>query len=88
MGLNRIESLYLKSSEIRQHQDEATAFNASQEFWGSSGIISDERYTSNKNFEEGVEIFQRLRESGLDSVEGEERDEFERQTRWVLVIGR
>lgn len=79
---------HFSDEEIRRHQDEATTFNASQEFWESiGGIVSDEGYTSNENFEKGIEIFQRLRESGLDSLEGEERNEFERQTHWVLNIG-
>lgn len=50
--------------------------------------MSDEGYTSNEDFEKGIEIFQRSRESGLNSLDGEEKDEFERQTRWVLDIGR
>lgn len=48
--------------------------------------MTDEGYTSAKGFEKGIEIFQRLRQTGLDSLQGEERDEFERQTRWVLDI--
>jgi hypothetical protein len=79
---------HFSDEEIRQHQDEATTFNASQEFWESiGGVVSDEGYTSHEDFEKGIEIFQTLRESGLNRLEGEERNEFERQTQWVLNIG-
>lgn len=70
--------IHFSDEEVHPHQDEGIAFNESQEFWESiSGISSDEGYTSVADFRKGVEIFQRLRESGLGSLEGEERKEFE-----------
>lgn len=64
---------HFSDDEIRQHKEEATTFDANQEFWESIGaIVSDEGYTSNEDFEKDVEIFERLRESCLNSLKGEE----------------
>ena len=72
---------------MREHYEDGAKFNENQEFWKSiSGITTDEGYMSNENFQKGVETFQRLRESGLSSLEGDERDEFDRRTRWILEI--
>lgn len=73
--------------EIRKHQEEAAAFNESQEFWESMGnIVSDEGYTSTENFGRAVELFRRLREEGLTALYGKERELFEKQTRWAVDI--
>ncbi|KAF2838746.1 hypothetical protein M501DRAFT_1011512 [Patellaria atrata CBS 101060] len=55
--------------ELGQHQGESIAFNESQEFWASVGkIVSDEGYVSEEDFRKGIEIFQSLRESGLNTL--------------------
>lgn len=73
--------------EIRKHQEEGAAFNESQEFWESMGkIVSDEGYTSTEYFGRAVELFRRLREEGLTALHGEERELFEKQTRWAVDI--
>ena len=41
-------------------------------------------WTTNEDFEEAVDYFWNLRRTGLDNLAGEERKEFEEQTRWVL----
>jgi pentatricopeptide repeat protein len=75
---------HFSDDEVRQHQEEGAAFNESQDFWESvHEIVTDEGYTSTRNFEKAVEIFQKLRDAGLNNLQGEERNEFERQTRWV-----
>ena len=48
--------------------------------------MSDEGYTSNETFSKAIEIFRDLRESGLAVLEGEERMEFDKKTRWVLDL--
>jgi hypothetical protein len=65
------------------------AFDESQEFWRSiSSAVSDEGYTSAEGFGKGIQIFQQLRESGLSTLLGKEREEFDRQTQWVMNLGK
>ena len=40
-------------------------------------------WTSNGNFEQALELFVQLRDQGLLDLEGKERSEFEKQTRWA-----
>lgn len=73
--------------EIRKHQEEGAAFNESQEFWESVGnIVSDEGYTATEDFGRAFELFRRLREEGLTGLHGEERERFEKHTRWAVDI--
>jgi hypothetical protein len=37
-------------------------------------------------FHEAVETVKKLREVGLESLKGEDRDEFEEKTSWVLEL--
>lgn len=48
------------------------------------GKVDASGYTTHENFADAVEYFSRLREMGLDSLEGDERAEFEEETRWIL----
>lgn len=69
------------------HLEEAEVFNQSQELWDSlKGILTDEGYTSNETFDQAVSILRSLREESLALLEGDERDEFEKETRWVLNV--
>lgn len=73
--------------EIREHREEAESFNKSQEFWaGLSGTLTDEGYTNNDTFAKAVETVKNLRETGLANLNGEERDEFDKQTSWILNL--
>jgi hypothetical protein len=48
--------------------------------------VTDEGYASNETFEQAVETFQNLREVGLEEFDGEERIDFETETRWVTDL--
>ena len=50
--------------------------------------MSDEGYTSAEDFGEAIQTFELLREYGLNSLNDEEKEQFEIQTRWVLDIGK
>jgi hypothetical protein len=72
---------------VQRHYEEAKTFNKSQEFWkGLEGIVTDEGYASNETFEQAVETFKDLRKVGLEELEGEERTNFENDTRWVADL--
>jgi len=50
--------------------------------------VSDEGYTSAEDFGKAIQTFELLREYGLNSLNDEEKEQFEIQTRWVLDIGK
>ncbi|RJE24536.1 hypothetical protein PHISCL_03123 [Aspergillus sclerotialis] len=78
---------HFSDDEVREHREEAAVFNETQDFWKSlSALVTDEGYTSVEDFESVVDIFKQLREAGLSELRGEERNEFERETRWLLDI--
>jgi len=39
----------------------------------------------NEDYDEALAMFAKLRESGLENLEGDEKEEFERATRWAVV---
>ena len=49
-------------------------------------MLTDEGYTSNETFDKAVETVRDMREAGLGGLEGEERDRFEVETRWVAEL--
>ncbi|EFR00635.1 phosphotransferase enzyme family protein [Nannizzia gypsea CBS 118893] len=76
---------HFSPDERSQHCEEAKAFNAAQEFWEMlQSRVQPDGWTSVEDFDDAVEYFSQLREAGLASLEGEERDEFEASTRWVV----
>lgn len=61
--------------------------NKSQEFWKAlQGVLTDEGYTSNETFCKVVETVRDMRNAGLESLEGDERDRFEVETHWVAEL--
>lgn len=76
---------HFSSDELTQHREEAEAFNNAQDFWEMlKDKVNADGWTANDDFDAAVEYFSQLREAGLASLEGDERDEFEMQTKWVL----
>ncbi|XP_014561693.1 hypothetical protein COCVIDRAFT_33286 [Bipolaris victoriae FI3] len=72
---------------IRQHNEEAGSFNKSQEFWKElQGVLTDEDYTPKESFGKAVKILKDLREVGLGDLKGEERNNFDKETRWVADL--
>ncbi|CAA9966968.1 hypothetical protein PTMSG1_10327 [Pyrenophora teres f. maculata] len=48
---------HFSAEELRQHYEEASDFNKSQEFWKDlQGVLTDEGYASNESFSKAVEI--------------------------------
>ncbi|EEQ34143.1 Phosphotransferase enzyme [Microsporum canis] len=76
---------HFSPDELTQHREEAEAFNNAQDFWEMlKDKVNADGWTANDDFDAAVEYFSQLREAGLASLEGDERDEFEMQTKWVL----
>ncbi|CAN9473666.1 unnamed protein product [Alternaria alternata] len=78
---------HFSSEEIRQHDEEADSFNKSQELWKElQGVLTDEGYTSKESYSKAVNILKDLREMGLGDLKGEERRDFDKETRWVADL--
>jgi hypothetical protein len=59
-------------------------WNEEADFWDSiEGLVSRDGWTSNKSYKEALEMFSKLREEGLKQMTGEEREHFEKRTRWA-----
>ncbi|OAL66433.1 hypothetical protein A7C99_1819 [Trichophyton rubrum] len=82
------ECLYHFSPEERsEHSEESKGYSAAQAFWEMlQSRVQSDGWTTVEDFDDAVEYFSQLREAGLASLEGEERDEFEASTR-ELVAG-
>ncbi|KAF1828217.1 hypothetical protein BDW02DRAFT_635315 [Decorospora gaudefroyi] len=86
-GTNEPCPYHFSAEEIRQHDEEAGAFNKSQEFWKElQGVLTDEGYASKEIFSKAVKILRDLREVGLGDLKGEERRSFDKETRWVADL--
>jgi len=48
-----------------------------------AGLISRDGWTFNNTYDQALEMFAELREEGLKSLTGKERQNFEVQTRWA-----
>ncbi|EZF73891.1 hypothetical protein H105_04230 [Trichophyton soudanense CBS 452.61] len=79
------ECLYHFSPEERsEHSEESKGYSAAQAFWEMlQSRVQSDGWTTVEDFDDAVEYFSQLREAGLASLEGEERDEFEASTRFV-----
>ncbi|RYP57608.1 hypothetical protein DL769_009386 [Monosporascus sp. CRB-8-3] len=71
-------------AEIEAHVREAEGWNENADFWASvAPLVQRDGWTSHQNYEDAVALFARLREEGLQRLDGEERARFERETRWA-----
>ncbi|RII14889.1 hypothetical protein CUC08_Gglean003811 [Alternaria sp. MG1] len=78
---------HFSSEKIRQHDEEVDSFNKSQELWKElQGVLTDEGYTSKESYSKAVNILKDLLEIGLGNLKGEERRDFDKETRWVADL--
>ncbi|KAE8355998.1 kinase-like domain-containing protein [Aspergillus coremiiformis] len=76
--------LCFTEDELRIHAEESEGWNDVQDFWDSvSSIISRDGWTPNDFYNDALALFTELRETGLKSMIGKEREDFKRQTQWV-----
>ncbi|KAL5330751.1 hypothetical protein ACEPPN_000272 [Leptodophora sp. 'Broadleaf-Isolate-01'] len=66
------------------HMRDGEGFNEQADFWDRlEGFIARDGWTSNERYEEALEMFASIREEGLKQLTGEERLDFEKQSRWA-----
>ena len=77
-----------EKGELERHAGEVEEFNDSQEFWeGLEGVLPEVGFALNETYGRAVEAVRGLREVGLEGLEGEEREGFEKETQWVTDLG-
>ncbi|OJD26043.1 hypothetical protein ACJ73_02587, partial [Blastomyces percursus] len=76
---------HFTDDDIRKCRQDAAGFDDVQDFWDiSDGKVDRSGWTTNQDSGDAVDYVLRLREAGLGKLVGEERREFELETRWVL----
>ena len=75
---------HFSSEEISQHRKDGEGFNETQDFWDAlESKVARSGWTTHENFDDAVKYFALLRRTGLETLVGKEREEFELLTRWV-----
>ncbi|RMZ82272.1 hypothetical protein DV738_g1897, partial [Chaetothyriales sp. CBS 135597] len=83
-GLARDCPIHLTEDEVKKHLQDAEGWNEVQDFFDSiEGLVQRDGWTHNETFSQALEFFATLRKVGLKEMTGKERDQFERETRWV-----
>ena len=64
-------------------------WNKQADFWdGLKGFVARDGWTSNETYEKALKMVAGLREEGLKQMTGEERNDFEKRTRWASMADR
>ncbi|KAL5343894.1 kinase-like domain-containing protein [Aspergillus crustosus] len=76
--------IHFTEEELRLHSTEGEGWNEVQDFWKSiDSLVKKDGWTSNETYNDARKFFGELREAGLENLVGEEREDFERQTKWA-----
>ncbi|KAL3428980.1 kinase-like domain-containing protein [Aspergillus tetrazonus] len=76
--------IHFTEDELRIHSEESEGWNEVQEFWDSvSFIISQDGWTPKHLYNDALALFSELRETGLRSMTGKEREDFKKRKQWV-----
>lgn len=69
---------------MERHLADSEGWNEVQDFFDSiDGLVERDGWTHHETFDAALAFFAELRMKGLRSMKGEEREQFEKQTRWA-----
>ena len=84
MGFENACPIHFTQEDIQNHMRDGEGWNEQADFWdGLEGFVARDGWTSTERYDEALEMFAKLREQGLAQMVGEEREIFEKQTRWA-----
>ncbi len=84
MGYDVPCPIHFTEEDLQNHMRDGEGWNELADFWDRlEGFVSRDGWTSNETYKEALEMFAGLREEGLKQMTGEEKDVFEKQTRWA-----
>ncbi|CZT48640.1 related to FMP29 Found in Mitochondrial Proteome [Rhynchosporium secalis] len=76
--------IHFTEEDLQNHMRDAEGFNEQADFWDRmEGLIARDGWISNERYEEALDLFANLREEQLKQLTGEERSDFEKQSRWA-----
>jgi hypothetical protein len=76
--------IHFTEDELRSHVKDAEGWNDVQNFWNSvEGVVTRDGWTPNGLYDAAVALFSELREVGLKTMVGKDREDFKAQTQWV-----
>jgi hypothetical protein len=84
MDINTPCPIHFTEEDIQNHMRDGEGWNEQADFWdGLEGFVARDGWTSTERYEEALELFAELRDDGLKQFTGQEREDFEKQTRWA-----
>ncbi|TAQ88441.1 hypothetical protein B7494_g3235 [Chlorociboria aeruginascens] len=87
MGFDIPCPIHFTEEDLQNHMRDGEGWNEQADFWDNlEGFVSRDGWTSNETYIEALEMFVGLREEGLKQMIGEEKERFEKQTRWPLLF--
>ncbi|CZT06814.1 related to FMP29 Found in Mitochondrial Proteome [Rhynchosporium graminicola] len=76
--------IHFTEEDLQNHMRDAEGFNEQADFWDRmEGFIARDGWVSNERYEEALDLFANLQEEHLKQLTGEERSDFEKQSRWA-----
>jgi len=84
MGHDAACPIHFTKEDLQNHVWDGEGFNEEANFFDAAeGFIARDGWTSNEKYEEALEIFAYIREEALKLLTGEDRSDFEKDTRWA-----
>ncbi|KAJ9196650.1 hypothetical protein DTO164E3_6180 [Paecilomyces variotii] len=84
LGFKENCPIHFTEQDLKSHLQDAEGWNEVQDFFDHiDHLVKRDGWTSNEKYEDAVEFFSELRKIGLQNLTGSQREEFERETRWV-----
>ncbi|KAE8146569.1 kinase-like domain-containing protein [Aspergillus avenaceus] len=84
LGISSDCPIHFTEEDIKQHLEDAEGWNEVQDFFnGIEDLVKRDGWTHHETYGEAVEFFSSLRKVGLQKMKGEEREKFEKETRWA-----
>lgn len=86
MGFGVPCPIQFSDEDIQNHMRDGEVWNEQADFWDTiKGFVERDGWTSNETYEIALDMFARIQEDGLKQLTGEERDDFEKRTRWTSM---
>lgn len=81
---NKSCPIHFSEAELRNHSQDTEGWNDVQDFFDHiDPLVKRDGWTHIETYDEARAIFAKLREVGLSDMKGDERESFERETRWA-----
>ncbi|PNS16412.1 Altered inheritance of mitochondria protein 9, mitochondrial [Sphaceloma murrayae] len=80
-----VESSFWEEDELAEHAAESEGYDDNANFWASiSDLAGRGGFVLQEDYDHALEMFRKLREEGLRSLEGVEREQLEQATTWAI----